>query len=394
MAAAAGTATLVAGGAVGPSSAAHGRAGWGAASVVASTVGSAGSEHARTSVTGATGSLTILKVVDQCEGDYCLSPSEPDAPRFTPGTFSFEVLQVDVPPGAEPGTATLSATPTRFGQAVEAVVDSASSTLDLDALPVDQPDSRFRIRELLPSPTDAGRWKANELTCNAGLASPDPGDATVGIVTVGADEPNVTCTFVNEFVPYPTIVVRASVSGPEQSRLRPAVITTRCSDGTTDSLTVRLDTTEVVGSPRTLASPITGPNRVTCTVTVTDPGAPRTTGAGGDSYPDPGTVASICRELVGLPNSCMGKDQRSMRVTIAGGERADVAWRLRYGSVTQAPAGDAGSSDTGTGGAVAAEDQLAGSGPAGALTTTGFGLLALLIGVGLSAAARAVPTSD
>jgi hypothetical protein len=124
-----------------------------------------------------------------------------------------------------------SATTTVPGVSVGAAASSGVQGPLAAALPVD-PAQPYTVTELLPAPSDAGRWVVESVDCGPnGAGTLDPTTASITVVLT-QDNPAAECAFVNRFVPTGTLDVIKTTTADTTLRPDPAQLVLVCEDGT------------------------------------------------------------------------------------------------------------------------------------------------------------------
>ena len=125
--------------------------------------------------------------------------------------------------------------------------------------------SRWLLHEFLPAPTEAGFWRVASADCGPGQGPGDRAAATVP-VQITAENPEVDCAFVNEFVDTGTLNVVKTTSDDTELRPDAAVLAYDCGEQQGS-----FDVDAGVAGDDLGATDTTG--FVECTVTETETGA-------------------------------------------------------------------------------------------------------------------------
>lgn len=160
--------------------------------------------------------------------------------RFTPGG-SITVAKtteggtgvsdfVVTPQGDQTTTYAGTATTSAAGTPALATRGGSGAGPLVDGLPVD-PASVYTVTELLPAPTDEGRWELVSADCGPGTGPVVPATTSVDVtLTVAAPDP--VCSFINRFIAYGTLDVVKVTTADTALRPGDASLTLVCGDQT------------------------------------------------------------------------------------------------------------------------------------------------------------------
>ncbi len=179
------------------------------------------------------------------------------------GTGSFDVLVT--PQGSDVVTYPGSVTTQTPGVPATATPDGTGTGPLAEGLVVD-PATTYTVTELLPAPTDAGRWTLVSADCGPGSGPLVRETASVTVsLTLAAPDP--VCSFVNRFVPWGTLDVVKSTTADVALRPDAAVVRLACGGVPSTPLKVPAGTDRAALPQQLVTVP------TTCTVTEDDTGA-------------------------------------------------------------------------------------------------------------------------
>lgn len=144
------------------------------------------------------------------------------------GDFEYAVVSAD-DDGPEHRLTAKTVTP---GDAVQAVASAGSTPPE--GLPI---NSEWEVQEFLPAPTAAGFWRVVEADCGAAGRVERPPNAVVR-VKVTEKQPQVKCSFVNEFVTQGALEVVKRTTADSTARPDDAILVWKCDDASTGTVAV------------------------------------------------------------------------------------------------------------------------------------------------------------